>query len=61
MEASIEHSKNNDKDVMSFEFAINRRDLENYLISKDQDNIWIICKINTRTEKITHSFERLNQ
>lgn len=58
MEVSVENSKDDDKDIAYFEFAINRRDLENYLYSKDQHNIWIICKINTRTKEVTHSFGR---
>jgi len=57
--ASIEHPKYNDKDLMSFEFAINRRDKKS-LDFKRSNNIWIICK-NTRIKKITHSFGRLNQ
>jgi hypothetical protein len=59
--ASFEHFNDNDKDIMSFEFPINRRDLQNYLDSVDHDNIWLNGKINTRTKTIIHSFGRLNQ
>jgi len=57
--ASIELSNDNDENILSFEFPINRKDIEDYLSISDEDEIWINGIINTITKKITQSFGRL--
>ena len=59
-EAFVEQSVENDKDVLLFEFPINRNDIEDYLSIFDGDEMWINGTINTKTKKITHAFGRLN-
>jgi hypothetical protein len=53
--ASVE----NDKDILSFEFPIDRSDLEDYLNIVDENEVWINGTINTITKTITHSFGKL--
>ena len=56
---SIEQQSTENKDILPFEFPINRSDFDEYLNIVDEDEIWINGTINTKTKKITHSFGRL--
>jgi len=58
-EAYVEQSVENDKDILPFEFPIDRSDIEDYMDKVDENEVWINGTINTKTKKITHSFGRL--
>jgi len=57
-EAFVEHSFENEKDILPFEFPINRKDIIDYLSTVDGDVLWINGIINKITKKIIHSFGR---
>jgi len=57
-EAFVEHSFENGKDILPFEFPINRKDIIDYLSTVDGDVLWINGIINKITKKIIHSFGR---
>jgi len=58
-EITEETSVENDKDILPFEFPIDRSDIEDYMDKVDENEVWINGTINTKTKKINHSFGRL--